>query len=87
MEFWVMTSCVVEIFPYQSSLRQQHNVYGVMCHNIVICFYLCQGPMVMSFGQGKKHSVSIKDETFMISKETLVFNYKSTQSRISNIIT
>ena len=56
MEFWVMTLCVVEMFPCQSSLRQQHNVYGVMYQNIVICFYLSQGQMVISCGQGKEHS-------------------------------
>jgi hypothetical protein len=73
MEFWVMTPCVVEMFPFQSSLRQQHNVYGVMCQNIVNCFYLSQGPKVTSCGQGKEHYGSIKGETFMISKATASF--------------
>ena len=83
MEFWVMTLCVVEMFPCQSSLRQQHNVYGVMYQNIVICFYLSQGQMVMSCGQGKEHSGPIKDETFMVSKATVGFQLQI--NPVSNI--
>ena len=97
MEFWVMTLCVVEMFPCQSSLRQQHNVYGVMYQNIVICFYLSQGQMVMSCGQGKEHSGQmvmscgqgkehsgpIKDETFMVSKATVGFQLQI--NPVSNI--
>ena len=48
-------------------------MYGVMCQNIVNCFYLSQGKRVTSCGQGKENYGSIKDETFMISKVTASF--------------
>jgi hypothetical protein len=41
-EFWVMTPCVVEMFPCQSPLGEQRNFYVVMCQNIIIRIYLSQ---------------------------------------------